>query len=70
MNNNRKELELPVKPFNEMEDAFMNRAIFFKDLKPMLTNVLLVVKKVAGCSYTELMDIDACEYERYRRWVQ
>ncbi len=36
MNNSRKELELPVKPFNEMEDAFMNRAIFFKDLKPML----------------------------------
>ncbi len=37
MNNNRKELELPVKPFNEMEDAFINRAIFFKDLKPMLS---------------------------------
>ncbi len=34
MNNNRKELELPFKPFNEIKDAFMNRAIFLKDLKP------------------------------------
>ena len=44
MNNNRKELELPVKPFNEMEDAFMNRAIFFRDLKPILTESLMVRK--------------------------
>ncbi len=36
MSSNRKGLELPVKPFNEMENAFMSRAIFFKDLKPML----------------------------------